>query len=195
MNAQSGHTHYAQRVNMKGKAATLAAIALVATTHVNVANAQTAKAINGRCGMAIGKLIVRNSGGSTYHFRWGPKHPGNIIKPGTCRGKVKVKRITGQRPNGSNIVAYTWMTYAMLHFKMNTALRIATGSLTVYGCTVVGRTMVTAIDALVTGATDGVALPLVATSAGALGCGIGAHTLYSWLPDGPWHIDGVRVFR
>ncbi len=52
------------------------------------ASAEAATALDGRCGMHIGRLIRRDQAGSQYRYRTGPKTGGGAS---TCRGKVRVK--------------------------------------------------------------------------------------------------------
>ena len=167
--------------------AALLLIVLIAMWNADAA--QAARGLNGRCGMHIGSLVQRNSSGSEYHFRIGPKYPGTL-RPGTCRGYVRV-RISSP----GSIGALAWQHYSMLHYKAKTTLLIAAGVGTVSGCTAAAKIMVSAISALVDGATEGVAFPGVAVAAGTIGCGVGAQELYSLLPDGPNNLDKVRMVK
>jgi hypothetical protein len=177
------------------RATGLAVIVTATVALIAPGQASAAKALNGRCGMHIGKLISRNSQGSTYHFRIGPKVLGSL-RPGTCRGYVRVakKNASGQLILTAGALA--WQHYSMLGFNRKTALWIPATIGTVGGCTAAARYMVTGISILVDGATEGAAFPGVMLMAGTVGCGVGANKLYDWLTSGgPSTLDDVRMVK
>jgi hypothetical protein len=164
-------------------------IAVLAVTLAAAASprpAAAATALNGRCGMHIGKLLRRDSGGSTYRFRIGPKYLGTL-RPGTCRGKVRI-RVHGRTG------VFGWHAFQLTNWNLHTTLVIKS-AITVVGCTTVGTSVKTAITAAATAGTDGLAYPVAVAAASAGGCGYGALDLWSLLPDGPDTLDGVRMVK
>jgi hypothetical protein len=155
-------------------------------------DAHAATALNGHCGMHIGKLVRRNQGGSLYKFRIGPKDANlGTLRPTTCRGQVRVHR----RAAAPSVGALAWTTYSAKGWNRHTTLLVGTGTATVIGCYGTGRALVGIIGVLVAGGTDGLAYPLLATAAGSFGCGVGAHALVNLIPDGPDTLDKVRMIK
>jgi hypothetical protein len=154
--------------------------------------ANAAKALNGRCGMHIGKLIRRNQGGSLYHFRIGPKDANlGTLRATTCRGRV---RVAHHNAAGGRVGGLAWQTYTLKGFNRHTAL-LVNGGLTVVGCGGVAKIMVGAISAFLDGATEGIAFPATAVVAGTIGCGEGSHALVNLIPNGPDTLDGIRMVK
>lgn len=149
-----------------------------------------AKAINGRCGMHIGRLVQRNQSGSAYRFRVGPKVLGTL-RPGTCRGYARVRH-AGE---AGRVGALAWQHYRLTRWNEHTTLLIASGASTVIGCTAVGRSVAAAVEVFVATGTDGLAFPSITAIGGAVGCGLGARGLWNLLPDGPDTLDKVRMVR
>lgn len=172
-----------------GKWATTLAIGIAATVialaHPDQAAAATA--INGRCGVHLGGLIQRNSSGSEYHARIGPKYLGRVV-PSTCRGQVRVKRTGAAGQAG----ALAWQTYQLTNWNEKTVILVAGGYATATTCYVVGQAVAAAIAAA---ATDGIAYPGAVAVGGAVGCGVGIHELWSYLPDGPSTVNDVRMVK
>ena len=171
----------------------LAASASVVAFGVGLAPVPTAaadKAINGRCGMHIGRLVQRNQSGSAYRFRIGPKYLGQL-HPGTCRGYVRVHRAGKAGRAG----ALAWQHYRLTRWNEHTTLLVAGGASTVIGCNAVGRSVAAAVELFAVTGSDGLAFPSVTAIGGALGCGVGARELWNLLPNGPDTLDKVRMIK
>lgn len=151
--------------------------------------AAAATAINGRCGMHIGKLIRRSSGGSLYKFRVGPRYLGSV-RPGTCRGEVRVNH-RGKAQAG----ALAWQVYSMTRWNEHNSILIAAGATTIIGCNAVAKGLIAGLETLSIASTDGLAYPGATAVAGAVGCGLGARELWNLLPDGPDTLNKVRMVK
>ena len=133
------------------------AFAFAATT------AHAATAVDGRCGMHIGTLVRRESTGSQYRYRTGPKTAGGAS---TCRGSVRVK-LSG----AAGQAALAWQTYNLGAWNEHNVILIAAATSTVFGCNAVASGIVTALEAATAAGSDGLAYPGAAAVAGAVGCG------------------------
>lgn len=162
---------------MKAKLLLLAVVAAGAFALPGTARAATV--IDGHCRTHLGTLLIRNSGGSTYKFRIGPRD-GHSTGDFVCQGVHKVK--SGRANSVSGWLSFnlgSWNWHGTVTFT-KTAIELG-GACVAFGGAFIGEVPSGGFDTAITGASG-------------LACADGVHTLWSQIPASPDNAP-VRIIK
>jgi len=158
----------------------LAVVALIIIAYLLFgAAAADAKGIRGHCGLHIGALVRRDSGGSVYQLRIGPRmyHSGGDMR---CRGYTAT-------PGATGAVGTSWQPFSLPSWRYFFLGRVTFQSaLTAQGCKSFGAALAATL------VTDGAASPGLVL--GGAGCAYGVYQLGSLLP-GTTSMTGMRLIK
>ena len=149
-------------------------------TAASPAQADASSGISGTCGLHIGKLLRRDSGGSVYQMRIGPReyHSGGDM---VCKGLV-LRGGTSQASTGTH-----WDPWALPSWNYFFAGRVTFESaLTAQSCKAFGGALLAAV------ASEGALTPGAVLTGG--GCAYGVYTLGQLLP-GTDNMTGMRLVK
>lgn len=169
------------------RAAALAGVTAAALAIPATASANPNMSGDSTCGLHAGKVIRRDSGGTVYRFRLGPRmyHSGGDM---TCKGHV---RKASRRYTTDGCCSINWQPFSLPNwrdfFNGRTAHADIVGGLTAASCQQFGTELAAVIIS------EGFATPALVI--GGAGCAYGVYSLGPKIPTGVDNLKHMRIIK